>query len=273
MTRCPSTALLALFLTALPLQALAQSRAQGLQLQQLEGAGLGSTKPDGWSVTVGLGLADAPVYPGASQERVHAIPLFAVSYSDLLVISPFGLAVKALRLDGFFAGPVLGYEGSRRESDDPRLAGLGDIPASITGGVFAGYRLGRWEALLTARQALTHSSNGLQGLLELNYRMPLAPARMSLTLGPQLTFADAQFNRTWFGVSAVQSGTSGLPVYTPDGGVDSYGLHASLTSAMNEHLLIHAFAEVHRFTGDVADSPIVQRPTQGSLGVGVAYHF
>ena len=46
-------------LAALPLQVLAQSRVQGLQLQQLEGAGLGAGKADGWNATLGLGLADA----------------------------------------------------------------------------------------------------------------------------------------------------------------------------------------------------------------------
>ncbi|HTY50898.1 MAG TPA: MipA/OmpV family protein [Steroidobacteraceae bacterium] len=254
-------------------RALAQSQAQGLALQQLEGGNLASTGTAGWNATLGIGLAAVPRYPGASDDRARLIPLISVSYDNLVFLSPLGLAIRAIHADGFFAGPVIGYEGSRHQSDDPYLAGLGDIPASLTAGAFAGYAAGPWRLLITARQAVTHSMNGLEGLAELEYHAELVPHQLTLNLGPEVSFADGQYNRTWFGVSLSQSADSGLPVYTPGGGINAVGVHAGFVTALSAHILVRVFGDVRRLTGDAAASPIVQRRTEGVIGVGIAYRF
>lgn len=260
-------------LALVPVPTFAQGRVQGLELQELEGEGLSPGAAEPWNVTLGMGLADAPVYPGASTNRGRLVPLFSVSYDQLVSLSPFGLAVQAIRVDGFFAGPVLSYQGHRDESDDLHLSGLGNIPSSLTAGVFAGYRTGPWELFATARQAITHSGNGLEGLAKLSYRAQLLPHRLTLVIGPEISFGDGEYNRTWFGVSPTQSASSGLPVYAPKGGVDSYGLGASLTSVLSDHWLLHAFANVRRLTSGVTDSPLAERRNEGLIGIGIAYHF
>ena len=85
-------------------------------------------------------------------------------------VGPFGIGVAAVRWKGFRAGPVLGFERGRAESDDPRLVGLGDIATSVTAGIFASYTEGPLEVSATARQAVTHASNGLAGRLRLGVR-------------------------------------------------------------------------------------------------------
>jgi outer membrane scaffolding protein for murein synthesis (MipA/OmpV family) len=42
---------------------------------------------------------------------------------------------------------------------------------------------------------------------------------------------------------------------------------------MSEHIVLRGFAGVKELVGDAGDSPIVQQKTQGSVGVGAAYHF
>jgi len=254
-------------------RALAQSQAQGLSLQQLQGGNLAAAGSNGWDATLGIGLAAVPRYPGAQNDRVRPLPLISVSYDNLVFLSPLGLAIRAIHVHGFFAGPVIGYEGYRHETDDPQLAGLGDIPASLTTGAFAGYAAGPWRVLVTARQAVTHSSNGLEGLAELEYRADLIPHQLTLNVGPEVSFADADYNRAWFGVSLPQSADSGLPTYTPGAGIDAVGVHAGLVAALSAQTLVRVFGDVKRLTGTVAGSPIVHRRTEGVIGVGIAYRF
>ncbi len=181
--------------------------------------------------------------------------------------------MNAINWNGFRAGPVVGFEGGRDQSDDSRLNGLGDIQPSATAGIFAAYRFGPFEALATARQAIIHTSNGFTGLALVNYRARLIPQKLDFSAGPDLEFADSQYDRTWFGVTAGQSAQSGLPVFTPGAGVKDVGLHTSLTYYYSDHLLLRGFASVKELTGDIANSPIVQSKTQALVGIGAAYHF
>jgi MipA family protein len=245
---------------------------QSLEDQALQQQGL-TQVPAAWGASVGAGVAAVPKYPGASRERARLVPLFSLNYRDRLFVGPFGVGVAAIRSKGFRAGPVLGFERGRSESDDPRLVGLGDISTSVTAGVFAGYATGPLEISATARQAVSHSTNGLSGLLEVNVRHVFPAARTLLTIGPDLEFGNGDFQRTWFGISPSQSAASGLPVYAARAGINRVGFHAGLSYRASTHVLLRAFARISDLTEDAAQSPVVERRAQVVIGAGVAYHF
>ena len=245
---------------------------QSLEDQALEQQGL-TRVTGGWDVTLGAGLAEAPEYPGANTDHARLAPLFSLDYDDRLFAGPLGVGVAAIRWDGFRAGPVLGFERGRSQSDDSRLAGLGDISASVTAGLFAGYARGALGIYATARQAVTSTGNGLSGLLQLDVRHSFVTARTFIAAGPDLEFGNDGFQRTWFGISAAQSASSGLPIYTPSAGIDRIGFHARLTYRASPHWLLRAFARISALTGTAAQSPIVERRAQVVMGAGVAYHF
>jgi len=245
---------------------------QSLEDQALEQQGL-TPSPAGWGASIGAGLATVPKYPGASKQRARLVPLFAINYGGRVFVGPFGIGVAALRWNGFRAGPVLGFERGRSEADDPRLAGLGDISTSITAGVFAGYAMGPLEISATVRQAISHSTNGLSGLLQLNLRHVFPATRTLIAIGPDLEFGNSDFQRTWFGISPTQSAASGLPVYTAQAGINRVGFHASLTYRASAHILLRSFARVSDLTQDAARSPVVERRAQVVIGAGLAYRF
>jgi hypothetical protein len=137
-----------------------------------------------------------------------------------------------------------------RQSVDPHLYGLGDIHSSITGGAFLAYRFEPFEIAATARQAITHRGNGLNGFVRFEYHLQLIPHQWDFRIGTHLDFANSEYEQTRFGVSPIQSEQSGLPVFTPQGGLKDVGLRASLTYISTEHLILRAFADVNRFTGD-----------------------
>lgn len=245
---------------------------QSLEDQALQQEGL-TRAAAGWAGAVGAGLADVPKYPGASKERIRLAPIFSIHYGSRLFIGPLGIAVVAVRWHGFLAGPVLGYQHGRAESDDPHLFGLGDIPASATAGFFAAYSRGPLQISATARQAISHSTNGLEGLLQVNVRHVFATARTLLAIGPDVEFGNGDFERAWFGISPAQSLASGLSVYTPRAGIDRVGVHAGLTHRVSEHILWRVFARLSDITGDAAQSPVIERRSQFVMGTGLAYHF
>lgn len=245
---------------------------QSLEDQSLQQQGL-SQGPAGWGATVGAGVAAVPRYPGASRERARLVPLISFNFGDRLFVGPFGIGFTALRRNGFRAGPVLGFERGRSASDDPHLAGLGDISASVTAGLFARYARGPFEISATARQALSHSTNGLSGLLQLSARHVFSGARTLVAVGPDLEFGNGDFQRTWFGISPAQSAASGLPLYMPHAGINRVGLHAGLTYRVSTHLVWRVFARISDLTAGAGQSPVVERRSQVLVGAGVAYHF
>lgn len=243
---------------------------QSLEDQTLQQQGLTRAQA-GWSVTLGAGVAAAPRYPGASRERLRPVPLISIDYDDRLIIGPAGIGLIALHRQGFRAGPVLGFEGGRRASDDPRLTGLGDISATATAGLFAAYDRGPIAVTATARQAISHTGNGFSGLLQIEVHPRIGRARIAL--GPDLEFGNNEFQQTWFGITPAQSAASGLREYTPTAGINRVGVHFGLTYRATAHVLWRAFARVSDLTGDAAQSPIVERRMQYVIGAGIAYHF
>jgi MipA family protein len=252
------------------------AHAQNLEQQVLEQGGLGHEAATGrWSVVIGTGPAVVPHYPGARDDRISVVPLISASHSGEtpFFFGPFGLGFSPINVGGFHAGPIIGLMPNRRQSDDPHLNGLGDISTSATAGVFALYRVGPVAITTAVEQAITHTGNGLMGLGQIDYHMAIVPGKLELHFGPELEFGNAVHQRTWFGVTPLQSASSGLPVFTPGGGIINAGMHAGLNYRYSQHVLLRAFADVKRLTGDTADSPIVERSTQEVTGVGIAYRF
>ena len=245
-------------------------RTQTLGDEQIQ---TGGRVPQDWDVTVGIGVGAEPTFPGASAYRASPIPLVSIKYRDLVFLGPGGLGVNVIDWRGFRAGPLLGFGHGRDQSDDPHLNGLGNIEPSANAGGFVSYTLGPVRVAGTVRQAITHASYGLTGRLQVDYRHALVPGRLYFGAGPEVDFANDRYARTWFGVSPGQSAASGLPVFTPGGGVKDVGANANLTYRYTQHILLRGFVDVRELVGDVADSPIVQSKTQALVGAGVAYHF
>lgn len=273
MSRC-LTASVVCGMYALALSAVQSAVAQTLQEQELEQSGFGHEPSSShWDVTLGAGLAAAPRYSGADTDRARLVPLGEVVYRNVIFLGPAGLGANLVDAGGLRAGPVIGLMPGRSETRDPQLAGLGDIPTSVSAGVFLTYRAGPFEVGGTVREAITRTQNGLQGLVHADYRVTPALARLQVSFGPDLEFANARYSQTWFGVTPLQSQDSGLPVFAPGAGVKDVGVHASLTYRCTDHVLLRTFASLKELTGDITNSPLSQRRTQLLIGAGLGYHF
>jgi outer membrane scaffolding protein for murein synthesis (MipA/OmpV family) len=78
---------------------------------------------------------------------------------------------------------------------------------------------------------------------------------------------------TYFGVTAGESAGSAFPAYSGDSGVVSAGVELGLDYRFNDNWGIDATLRAERFTGDAADSPIVQDESQLRATIGVTRRF
>ncbi|WP_158240778.1 MipA/OmpV family protein [Telmatospirillum siberiense] len=240
------------------------------QLEQPTDADHPSSGP--WNVTLGLGAGYAPRFEGAKRYHFTPIPYGSVSYSGLGSIGPEGLGANIVKSGGFRAGLLVGYTSGRDENDDPHLQGLGNISGSLQMGGYAAYQWQGFEVRTKVLQAVTHSGNGLVGSVGVTYALHPATDWM-VKVGPQLSFADSDHMKRYFGVTGTQSRNSGLSTYTANGGLNDISVGANATYQISPHWLLFGIAKVSELVGDAADSPIVQDKGQVFTGAGLAYHF
>ena len=227
---------------------------------------------DSWDITLGAGGGVTSAYPGSRALRGTGVPMFSISYRDTVFLNAQGLGINVVDTHGFKTGPILTYDVNRDEKWDTRLRGMGDVEYALAGGAFLSYGYGPFDVTTIVKQAITHMNYGLSGSVEANYHGSIT-SDLSFQIGPDMEFGNANFERTWFGVSSDQSQRSGLRAYHARAGVQDVGVHAGLTYNWSAHSVIQIFAGAKELVSSAADSPLVQRKTEALAGLGIAYHF
>lgn len=272
---CRRAGLAAILSTAIVVIAYTPSaHAQSLPQPVMDQPGTTQTSgPSNWEVSIGGGAAGGPVYPGAARYRTEPTFLGSLAYRGLAYLGAAGLGSSEIFAPGFHYGPILDFSGGRNDTSDKRLHGLGNISPTVAAGLIGLWRFEGFELIGIVRQAVFHTNYGLVGRVQFDRRIVLMPGRLILLGGPLADFGDGRYERTWFGVSQHQSDVSGIPTYTPIGGVADAGLLLNLDYRFSEHILVRTFGEVRWYFGSAARSPLVQNNTQAIFGVGVAYNF
>ena len=96
-----------------------------------------------------------------------------------------------------------------------------------------------------------------------------------MSVGPRVYLASDDYMDTYFGVTAAEAATSGLPAFDPDGGVKGVGVEAEARYALTRHWAIRGKAGYERLLGDAADSPISRAGSrdQFNAALGLTYRF
>ncbi|HEY6721557.1 MAG TPA: MipA/OmpV family protein [Burkholderiales bacterium] len=234
-----------------------------------------------WRVSVGGGLVSAPKFPGADSQRILALPFVAASYgrfflgADPGAASIGGVGVNLYRDSHWrLAAALSAGLANRKESDDPRLQGLGDVDRTVSAGVGAVYTQD-WFTLRTS--VLTDILNRGQGtLVRLDalgrYRVD---EQWTLFAGPGLTWANDRYTQTFFGVDADQSAASaaGLPQFQTHAGLNSVRFALGTGYRIDSHWGAGVFGSISRLQGDAAASPITEDKSQYFVGAVVSYRF
>lgn len=228
-----------------------------------------------WSVLLGAGGQYAPVYPGSGESEFGFKPIFDARVGRYLFANNRrGVGVYLTETDRLKAGLAGNVDWGRDESDDTRLAGMGDIDASLELGGFADYQIGQnlWLGG-DLKQSVTDGGHG--GFLAEGHVTYSGQTANGLTysLGPHVTWASKSYMESYFGVDAVQAANSGHAFYEPAGGFRDVGMRADLSYPVSEHVLLLGGADWSYLLGEAADSPLVNEANQISVYGGVGYQF
>lgn len=230
-----------------------------------------------WQVTLGAAVSARPIYDGARPYRVEPGPTIDIRYKDLAFASDgSGIGVNVLRKDNYRLGISIGYDLGRWVGDYPsHLRGLGNISPAPAAKLFAAYVISKSFPLVIRADVrrIIGASNGVVGDLGMYMPLPGSSRTLMLFAGPSVTFADASYMQTTFGVNEVQSINSGYPQFRAHAGLKAAGFGFSATWFITDHWLLNTDAAVSRLTNGAADSPITQEKTQGTLTLTVAYQF
>jgi MipA family protein len=247
--------------------------------QDKDESGVPDPFSDKWKFMVGGGVVNGARYPGSRYDFTRGLPLVSVSYGRFFIGAvpgggaPAGAGAYLLHTEHWAIGVDIGGDARkpRRASDDPILRGWGDIPGTARAGVFASYTRDWLSVRGSISDAVAHHEGVLASFaVEAKYH---ATQRLTLSIGPEITWANNQYAQTFFGISAAQGEIAGIAPYQAKSGVNTVGGSAGATYMLTDHWSLGAHVSYGKLQGDAANSPVTTDKTQRMYGVFVMYRF
>jgi MipA family protein len=247
--------------------------------QEADESGVPDPFSDKWKFALGSGVVNGPRYPGSRYDFTRGLPLVSVSYGRFFLGAvpgsgaPAGAGAYLLHTEHWAIGLDVGGDSRkpRRATDDPILRGWGDIPGTARAGVFASYTRDWLSVRGSISDAVAHHEGALASLaVEAKYH---ATQRLTLSIGPEMTWANNQYAQTFFGISAAQSEIAGIAPYRAKSGVNTVGGSAGAAYMLTDHWSLGAHVSYGRLQGDAANSPVTTDKTQRIYAAFVMYRF
>ena len=231
-----------------------------------------------WTATVGIGGEYRPDFQGSKNWMLIPIPIFSVRRAGSMggFRGPRdGASIALIDFGDLRVGPAAKFVAARNSKDHSELSGLGDVKAAFELGGFVEYYAVDW---LRLRGELRQGMGGHRGAVadvSADFIVPLID-RLTISAGPRFTWKSTKAVAPYFGVDAVQSLASGLPVFEAKGGAHSVGFGSQVTYRINPQWEVRAYVEYDKLLGAAADSPLVTRrgsSNQTTVGLGASYSF
>nr|WP_321466095.1 MipA/OmpV family protein [uncultured Desulfobulbus sp.] len=235
---------------------------------------------------IGLGVGTMPDYRGSDEYDFGFAPFFRYTlkgqerYVQLLANE---LTVNVLDDEMFRVGPLVNYHFGRDEDvDDALVSRMQEIDDTVEVGAFADIvwtlsedRRNRFIVGLKLYQDVGDESDGFRANVSARYWVPVAkPVDLNVSIGA--SYQDDDYADHYFGVNADNVGSSGLPFFTADGGLNEYYVVLGGIVYLNKNWIVSAGVRGSVISGDPADSPIVDQrgnSTQWLGGIGIGYAF
>jgi outer membrane scaffolding protein for murein synthesis (MipA/OmpV family) len=230
-----------------------------------------------WDVIAGLATSIKPAYSGASQYEASGGPVLNVRYRNrIFLASGEGLGGDLFSGTHYRLSLAVGLDLGRRMSwHYATLHGLGDIPRAPFFKLSGTYVLSKRLPILL-RADIRKIAGGAAGLVsdfEIYSPLPGSSRQLVMFAGPSVTIADRKHLQTVYGISPRQALQSGYPVFAAQGGLQSAGFGFSATKFFTPHWLANTDLAVSELLGSAGRSPLVERKTQATLALSVAYRW
>lgn len=200
---------------------------------------------------VGIGGVVAPSYEGSDRYLLSPYPIISFNYLKL----SNGFSLGGGDGHGLSFRPSFRYIGERDASDEPALLGMDTVKSAIELGAGLKYTAGPISAFADIRYGVT-GHNGVVGEIGADYAIkPIGG--LTLSAGPRVSFASANYMNAYFGVTVAEAGTSSFTAYNAGGGIKSAGVAVNARYDFNQYWAGEAGASWNRLVGDAADSPLI----------------
>jgi MipA family protein len=262
-----------LALTASP--AFAQS-ADGAQADAPEG---------NWSGFISAGPGITPEYEGAKTYQVIPFISADLKYRSVtLEVRGTTARLDVLSaLSGFgdgalYGGPAVTFKLPR----DNKVGDVGNpvrqltkIPFQVEAGGFIGVKLGGNEAgrgQFRIEATALGGSKGFEAIGKVSYAL-VRSRKVFVDVDNSITYANAKYMRTYFGVTPAEATASGLAAFTPGAGIKDVSSGLTIGYQFNKRWGIVANGNYSYLVGDAGKSPIVQGRLTGMKGEGSRSQF
>ena len=245
-------------------------------------------KESDWTMTIGAAGIYSPTFQGSKSYNFSIVPDLRFNYrNDFFASVPEGIGYNIINRpkgqSGWKIGPIAKIKFERDEDDGKNifsvwgngnnLNGMGDVDTAFEFGGFIDYQWNKIQARIEPRRGFG-GHNGIIINAKVNYNDNAGPLRFSF--GPRLTWANREYNQTYFGVNNIQSANSGLEVYYPGDGLVSYGFGVFAMMPITYSLVVNVFSGYDLLGIQAKDSSFIKKyglENQFSLGVGFSYRF
>jgi outer membrane protein len=226
-------------------------------------------------MTVGLWTLGTRPFPGSDETQLTFKPIVSMRRLDerewLNLPNDHG-GPALLKTERFRFGPSINIVSARKEGDFDSLKGLGDVDTAYEVGAFAEFWPG---SLIRTRIEMRRGFGGHEGLV-VNLSADAvwhANENLRFTIGPRLSLANKDYMQTYYGVTDLQSASSGLARFDAGAGLHSAALATSVTYKWTDAWSTIGYAELGRLVGDAAKSPIAERGSETTFTIGAALTY
>jgi outer membrane scaffolding protein for murein synthesis (MipA/OmpV family) len=225
-------------------------------------------------------VAVAPKYDGSKDYEVIGFPIVDPSGygigddGRIQLRGPDDLRLRVFQLNGFEAGPLVGWRFDRDEDDSARLRGLGDVEGGFVVGGYAAYRAGPFMPFVSYHRQVSGDDTGSLIRFGAEAKAPLAPG-LSVVATVGASYADEDYMDAYFSVTPAQSTASsaGLAAYDADAGFKDVFFGLTTDVPLSRDWTLKLSGRYSRLVGDAAASPLVESEDQFYGGLGLTYRF
>ncbi|HEX4987052.1 MAG TPA: MipA/OmpV family protein [Burkholderiales bacterium] len=232
---------------------------------------------------IGAGVGATPAWSGSKQYVGGIVPggRYQFRNSERFVewYGPMG-DVNLLESSRWQLGPALGLRFGRSHVEDEVVTRLPEVDSTVEGGLMASWTYTRADGIpwrlrlgVTVMADLGHTYEGLNTSTFATFWLPLS-RRVFVGLGGGFSLASADYNRRFYGVDTAGAAASGLPAFTPGGGLRQWYAWPAIVFRLQGPWYAGVGVFYQRIAGDPADSPIItQRGDRNQVtgGIGVGY--
>jgi outer membrane scaffolding protein for murein synthesis (MipA/OmpV family) len=249
-----------LLATALSSSALAQT--QDMPVSNNDGTGY-----------IGAAVLLNSEYLGSADEEISALPY--LSFNNVKGFTLFGTTLRYRAVDvgtgeglgkwSLRAGPSVTYQGGRDSDESDNLNGFDDIGGSAPLGGFIRSTIGPIGLGVNVGKDIIGGHGGITADASIGTFLPLG--NLKILPSATISWADDAHNDSFFSVTDGQAATSGLAAYDAGSGIYAYSAGIVSWVEIDERYAVSVIANYRWFTGDAADSPILNADDGSKNGV------